>query len=461
MREITMHPTKRFLSTVLFGLLPMLWVGPAYADLSLSETDLSSVKFGDTAQAFFAGFIRPNVTMIGVVAKTADNRSIVGRGDMVYLQMNRSEEVTPGAAYTVYRRIRKVFHPGSRRYLGDLIDVVAVVQVTQVGDDFVSAKVDRSFLSIRPGDGVMPFSPPVQEPSVQELSAQTERTLPEAPGMIIEMQPQRTLIGQSHLVYLDWGQEDGLRVGDRVEVYRKRTGYPTQQIGEVKVLALEDRTASGIVTRSKAAFAVGDRFVIKGPVLADLPQAEHPLSGSRQSAREQLAKSLEAQIARGDVSVQQVGNKIKINLGDLVDQLEYDSGEPMIKPTGLPILKQISEILKTLPVQEIVVEGHTDSMPIGPRLAKRFPSNQELSEARASLIVRYFIEQGLDSQSLTAIGYADRRPVAGNVTEEGRHKNRRIEIELSEKESPQKAADPTPSALQSSDGNPPLLVPPS
>jgi chemotaxis protein MotB len=303
----------------------------------------------------------------------------------------------------------------------------------------------------------MPFSPPMQEPS-----AQTERTLPEVPGMIIEMQPQRTLIGQSHLVYLDWGREDGLRVGDRVEVYRKRTSYPTQQIGEVKVLALEDRTATGIVTRSTAAFVVGDRFTIKEPVMAASSQDEHPLSGpSRHAAREQLAKSLEAQIARGDVSVRQIGDKIKINLGDLVDQLEYESGEPMIKPTGLPILKQVSEILKTLPDQEIVVEGHTDSMPIGPRLAKRFPSNQELSEARASLVVRYFIEQGLDSQGLTAIGYADRRPVASNVTEDGRRKNRRIEIELSEKEPPQKAADPSPSALQSSEDNPPLPVPTS
>ena len=59
------------------------------------------------------------------------------------------------------------------------------------------------------------------------------------------------------------------------------------------------------------------------------------------------------------------------------------------------------------------------------------------------------------------IGYVDYRPVVSNVTEEGRGKNRRIEIELSEKEPPQKAADPPPSALQSSEANPALPIPPS
>jgi chemotaxis protein MotB len=157
---------------------------------------------------------------------------------------------------------------------------------------------------------------------------------------------------------------------------------------------------------------------------------------------------LEAEIARGEVSVQQVGDKIKINLGDLVDQLEYESGEPAIKPSGLHILKQISDILKTLTDQDIVVQGHTDNMPIGRTLIARFPTNQQLSEARASLIARYFMQQGIEPESLSAIGYADGRPVASNVTVEGRRKNRRIEIELSRRESGTLSTGPM---LQSSD----------
>ncbi len=152
----------------------------------------------------------------------------------------------------------------------------------------------------------------------------------------------------------------------------------------------------------------------------------------RMPARPSL-KSLGAEIARGDVSVTQEGDKIRINLGDLVDQLEYESGHAPIKPSGLKILKQISDILKIMTDQQIQVEGHTDNMPIGPSLVSRFLTNQELSEARANLIVRYFMEEGLDPSSLSAVGYADRRPVTSNASEDGRRKNRRIEIELSPK----------------------------
>jgi flagellar motor protein MotB len=154
-----------------------------------------------------------------------------------------------------------------------------------------------------------------------------------------------------------------------------------------------------------------------------------PVSASTK-ARDSLTKSLQAEIAKGDVSVEQVGDKVTISLNDLVNQLEYEPGEAQIKPTGITILKQISEYLKQDTDNEILVEGHTDNQPIGPTLVKHYPTNQELSEARASLIVRYFVDAGIDPGALTAIGYADTRPISNNAREEGRKRNRRIEIVL-------------------------------
>jgi chemotaxis protein MotB len=279
--------------------------------------------------------------------------------------------------------------------------------------------------------------------------------------MIVELQTQRTLIGQSNAVYLDWGRDDGLQVGDVLEVFRKRTNYPTQTIGELRVVALEDHTATALVSRSMQPLSVGDRFVLKEVVKESGQQGEsggpttRRISAGQAAVHEALTQSLKAEIAKGDVSIKQVGNKIKINLGDLVDQLEYESGQPAIKPSGAPILKQISDILKTMTDQDIVVEGHTDSMPIGRMLMAKFPTNQELSEARAGLVVRYFIQEGIDPKSLSAIGYAERRPVASNRSEEGRRKNRRIEIELSPKESAEQA--PTSPA----DANERPIPPPS
>lgn len=420
-----------------------------------ADSSLADVTYGDGALSFSAGFIRHGVVAEGVVAKTPDNKSLVGRGDLVYLRMNRSEEVHPGNLYTLYRQTQKVFHPATRRYMGELINVVGVVQVTKISHDFAVARIERSYGAIVPGNGVMAFTPPHEE------KASPGRSVPEVPGMIVEMQFQRTLIGQHHHVYVDWGREDGLGMGDRLQVFRARRGLPDQMVGEVKVVALEDRTAAGVVTTSLMPFALGDRFTVKDMAHENSREMSQVRSTQEHgNAHQILTTSLASEISRGDVIINQEGDKIKINLGDLVDQLEYEPGHAPVKPSGLKILKQISDVLKTLEDQHIQVEGHTDSMPVGPSLMSRYPSNQELSEARANLIVRYFMEEGLDPSTLSAVGYADKKPVASNAREDGRRKNRRIEIELSPKTPSGSILLPTPSVPEVSDipQDPPAAV---
>ncbi|GIW55148.1 MAG: hypothetical protein KatS3mg082_1552 [Nitrospiraceae bacterium] len=94
-----------------------------------------------------------------------------------------------------------------------------------------------------------------------------------------------------------------------------------------------------------------------------------------------------------------------INLDELVDQLEYASGEVTVKPSGMKILEQIADYLKTVTDKHIRVEGHTDNVEIGPSLKAKYPTNWELSKARASFVVRYLIEKGgIDSAQLSAVG---------------------------------------------------------
>jgi chemotaxis protein MotB len=143
---------------------------------------------------------------------------------------------------------------------------------------------------------------------------------------------------------------------------------------------------------------------------------------------EELTRSLEAEIAKGDIKIKQVRDRLTINM---VDRVLFDSGQSQVKPAGLKVLKQVSDILKNVPDKQIRIEGHTDNVPIGARLKERFPTNWELSTARATSVVRYLIEEGgVDRANLSAVGYADTKPVAGNETEEGRTTNRRIEIAL-------------------------------
>jgi len=91
----------------------------------------------------------------------------------------------------------------------------------------------------------------------------------------------------------------------------------------------------------------------------------------------------------------------------------------------------VGKILKSTTDKIIRVEGHTDNVPIHPRLQKQFPTNWELSTTRATNVVRFLQEEvGIEGLRLQAVGMAEYRPVASNATSAGRSQNRRIEIAL-------------------------------
>jgi len=157
---------------------------------------------------------------------------------------------------------------------------------------------------------------------------------------------------------------------------------------------------------------------------ASLSQENQRLGQSYES----LKKSLEAELADRDLRLRQAQSRIVVTI---LDHVLFDSGQATLKASGMKVLDQLSIALKKISDKEIHVEGHTDNRPIRGPLAKHYPTNWELSAARATTVVRYFIEQaGLPPASLSAVGYADTKPVAANDTETSRGENRRIEILL-------------------------------
>ncbi len=144
--------------------------------------------------------------------------------------------------------------------------------------------------------------------------------------------------------------------------------------------------------------------------------------------QEELSKSLQDEISKGNITIQQVRDRLTINM---VDRVLFDSGQAQVKPAGVKVLKQVSDILKTVTDKQIRIEGHTDNVPISSKLQGHFKTNWELSTARATTVVRYLIDQGsVNRRHLSAVGYADTQPRASNDSEEGRSSNRRIEIVL-------------------------------
>ena len=106
------------------------------------------------------------------------------------------------------------------------------------------------------------------------------------------------------------------------------------------------------------------------------------------------------------------------------DRVLFESADATLKPAGLPVLDAVSGLCHEL-AGKLSVEGHSDDRPITNAI---FPSNWELSGARASQVLRYLVAAGVDPARVHVAGYADTHPVASNASDEGRAQNRRVEF---------------------------------
>lgn len=408
------------------------------APAGAQPVDTSTIRFGEGALAFAEGAIQKTTPRDGIVNLiTGDNQStgdrmILGQHDALYLKLDNPHDAAPGDLYTIYRRVRKVFHPATGEYLGFVMIRLAVVRVTQADHALTTVEVVRSYGVVAPGDPVIRFTPLVSSEEPSEV-----RDVAELRGMIVELQADKamTLVSQFDVVYLDRGKEDGLRNGDILELHRHSQGLPPRKIGQLKVIATEDRTATAMIQGATTRVMKGDRFKLAGhsaPAVLPVETPVQPLSQPKSLQMEKTMAAVPSDLVARKLKVQDAAGESRLNLGEIANFLRYDSGEASIRPEGYKILDQLIEYLRTSgDARMIRVEGHADNVEIGPTLKSRYPSNWELSKARASGVLRYLVEKGgLDSARLASIGYGDGRPVATNATEEGRTSNRRVEVLL-------------------------------
>ncbi len=144
-----------------------------------------------------------------------------------------------------------------------------------------------------------------------------------------------------------------------------------------------------------------------------------------QEAQRGLIRALRPQITKGDIAVDLNNERLLINLAS---GYLFGSGEDQLKPAGADALKQVGAILKDYPEYQVTVDGHTDNVPIVGALKEKFPTNMELSEARAAHAAAALGEGGLSA--ITTHGFADTKPEKPNTTAAGRAKNRRVEVRV-------------------------------
>ncbi len=138
--------------------------------------------------------------------------------------------------------------------------------------------------------------------------------------------------------------------------------------------------------------------------------------------------------------------QVKVTLTDkgahivISDPVLFDLGKAELRPEAKETLDIVAELIHRSPNTEILVEGHTDNWPIN---NEKFPSNWELSAARALSVVKYFaFRKGFDPERFAATGYGEYRPLKPNDTAENRAKNRRVEIYVNVREKPTMSLPP-------------------
>ncbi|WP_408607812.1 flagellar motor protein MotS [Bacillus xiapuensis] len=155
-------------------------------------------------------------------------------------------------------------------------------------------------------------------------------------------------------------------------------------------------------------------------------EMKEDLGEKKEDSLDQLAKDVQEYLEKNNL--EKVATATRNERGVVLvlqEQILFETGDAVVVPEAYPFLQKIGKLLKTMP-NMIKVEGHTDSRPIR---NSYYPSNWELSSARASSVIRYLSEhQNIDEDRFIAVGYSDTRPLVPDTSSENMQKNRRVEI---------------------------------
>ncbi|WP_372999088.1 flagellar motor protein MotB [Marinobacter sp.] len=167
---------------------------------------------------------------------------------------------------------------------------------------------------------------------------------------------------------------------------------------------------------------------VSGKLHGDMPSALKPPEPAIVENGDDTLGPLALDGLGSDIEVIRHAGSVSFRIGN---DILFESGEGMLSPAGFDALQQLLPVLESTDYR-IKVTGHTDAVPIN---TPKYPSNWELSSARAATVVRYFITRGVSPERLSAVGFAGTRPLESNETSQGRARNRRVELILITSES--------------------------
>ncbi len=213
-------------------------------------------------------------------------------------------------------------------------------------------------------------------------------------------------------------------------MYALASAGSAQQIQEV---AASFRSVFGLVqTGATILPAEGTNQGLHFKILAGEPEQGGPggpkkpplVKGTGGDVAGLIKQKLHRYLGAQKIMIRQEARGLVVSL--LTDKVLFDLGGVALKPEMREILSDLADVIKQYPDRQIVVEGHTDDIPMR---SSTIPSNWELSALRATVVVKYFVEEkGLDPSRLSAAGYGEFQPLVPNVSEANRRMNRRVDV---------------------------------
>jgi chemotaxis protein MotB len=223
---------------------------------------------------------------------------------------------------------------------------------------------------------------------------------------------------------------------------------------EAKVAEL-DATRAGQAERLKQLEAQGMSLASARAALEAQVQEKDAQLQALQATYNSLEEKMKAEISGGEIRLSQANGRLQV---DLVDKVLFASGEAALSARGEEVLARLGAVLESVKDRNIQVSGHTDDSPPSEKLKAIYPTNWELSVARAVNVVRFLGERAkVPQRRLVATGHGEYEPVASNATPQGRARNRRIEILLT----PEVSATPAPALARAPAAKKALVVKPA
>ena len=208
-----------------------------------------------------------------------------------------------------------------------------------------------------------------------------------------------------------------------VEATRAQLDQAKGEANKAKKLSLDLEQAQAELAKQKD-LSLAEKKALEQK-LAEQQLAVEKFKATTVQEDSQLEDRLKKELADKDVQISRLKDQLKVTVAS---EILFPSGSAELSPEGVDVLRKVANAANKAQ-DEVRVEGHTDTDPIASVLAQYYPTNWELSTARAAVAVRTLEATGMvPAARLSAVGYGDSRPVAPNDTAEGKAKNRRVEI---------------------------------